>query len=120
MNDVEIYSLLVQFNIAAMTATALFLTAASGYLAVAYLVGAKLTRMQNLTVSTLFVGFGLFFTYGTFGYFARATYFYSLLAVKPPGISMNEAIPFVVSGFELMGIFACLKFMHDVCINGGE
>lgn len=114
MSDSELHSLLAEFNIAAMTAIALYLTAASGYLAAAYLVGDKLTRPQNLTISMLFVWFSMYCCWGTVAYFQRIDYLYSLLAVKPPGASPKEWIPFVAGSFELLGVFACLKFMHDI------
>ena len=114
MTDAELFNLIAEFNIAGMTAMALYLTAASGYLLVSYLVGANLTRLQLVVITGLFLWFSLFLTYGTVGYFGRALYFFEQLQVKPPGIGMNYWVLVLSAGFEFFGVFACLKFMWDV------
>lgn len=112
--DIDYYNLMVEFNVAAMTAMGMYLTTATGYLVTAYLVGRQLTSIQAIIITGLFLWFNLFMAFGTLGYFSRAAYFYSMLQTPPPGIQMNSVIIFVAVGFQLFGIIACLKFMWDV------
>jgi hypothetical protein len=112
--DTEYYQLMIEYNVAAMTAMGMYLTAASGYLVVAYLIGRQLTGLQTAIITCLFLWFNLFMAYGTYGYFSRAAYFYSLLEVPPPGVQMNALIIVTAVSLELVGIIACLKFMWDV------
>lgn len=114
MQDLGYFELMVEFNVAAMTAMGMYITVATGYLIAAYLIGRQLTTLQAAIVTVLFAWFSLFMTLGTIGYLSRAAYFYGLLEVAPPGLAMNSTIIFIASGFEFLGIGACLKFMWDV------
>ena len=114
MQDLEYFALMVEFNVAAMTAMGMYITVASGYLIAAYLIGRQLTSLQAAIITGLFTWFALFMTLGTVGYFSRAKYFYESLESAPPGVAMNSTIILVAVGFELFGIVACLKFMWDV------
>ena len=114
MQDADYLALMVEFNVAAMTAMGMYITVASGYLIAAYLIGRQLSALQAAIITVLFTWFALFMAIGTIGYFSRAAYFYESLLVKPPGIAMNFWIIYVAVGFELLGIIACLKFMWDI------
>ena len=113
--DMGLLELVAEFNVAGMTAMTLYLTAVSGYLLVAYMIGSKLTRLQCTIITCLFLWFSVFVTIGTAGYLGRATQlrgFYS--EFTPSGLSMDSWVVWSSSGLELIGILAALKFMWDV------
>ena len=112
--DIGIYDLIIQFNLAGMTAMALYLTAVSGYLLMAYMIGRNLTTLQCSIITGLFLWFTLFITIGTAGYFGRAIQLIDLLEFAPSGIKLAPWVIWGSSGFEFVGIFASLKFMWDV------
>jgi len=114
MQDLDYFALMVEFNVAGMTAMGMYLTVTSGYLIAAYFVGRQLTSLQAAIITGLFTWYTLHMTIGTFAYFGRAKYFYDSLEVAPPGLGMNSTLIFSAFGFELFGIIACLKFMWDV------
>lgn len=113
--DMGLLELVAEFNVAGMTAMTLYLTAMSGYLLVAYMIGNKLTRLQCVIVTGLFLWFSVFVTLGTAGYFGRAYQLSGLFSeFKPSGMVMDTWVLWASSGLELVGIFAALKFMWDV------
>ena len=114
MQDLDYFALMVDFNVAAMTAMGMFLTATSGYLIAAYFIGRQLTSLQAAIITGLFTWFALQMAFSTFAYLERAKYFLDSLEVAPPGIGINSTIIFFAIGFEIFGIIACLKFMWDV------
>jgi hypothetical protein len=114
MPDSEYFALMVEYNIAAMTAMGMYITVASGYLIAAFLIGRQLTTLQAAIITVMFSWFAAFMAMGTAGYFDRAKYFYDSLEVQPPGLAMNSAIIIVAVSFELLGILVCLKFMWDI------
>jgi hypothetical protein len=94
----------------------LYLTAASGYLIVAYFQGNNLTRMQVGVVTTLFIYFALFVTFGTFSFFQNAHYFGATY-----GLGRSMVWTGSVAGMvQLFGIVAALKFMWDVRHNKSD
>jgi len=113
--DMGLLELVVEFNVAGMTAMTLYITVMSGYLFVAYMIGIKLTRLQCAIITGLFLWFSVFVTLGTVGYFARATQLKGLFSdFTPSGITMDNWVTYSSSGLEIVGIFAALKFMWDV------
>ena len=60
---------------AALTALAIFLTVLSGYLVVAYSVGADLTKSQLIFINSIFIVFGLTLTLGVYTYLNAAYQF---------------------------------------------
>ncbi len=68
-------SLVSDMNGYAMTALSLYVTAVSGYLLVAYLIGPKLTLIQVVIFTGLFLMFSGFMTYGAVGFFENAHIF---------------------------------------------
>ena len=113
--DMGLLELVVEFNVAGMTAMTLYLTVVSGYLLVAYMIGDKLTRLQCAIVTGLFLWFSVFITMGTMGYFGRAHQLSSLFSdFTPSGLKMDTWVIWSSSVLEFIGIFAALKFMWDV------
>lgn len=55
MTEAELWGLIVDYNDSLMTAMSLFLTILSGYLIVAYLSGANVTRMQSGIITVAFI-----------------------------------------------------------------
>ncbi len=101
------------------TAGLAFLTVVSGYLIVAYLVGADLKRGQAALISALFVG------YSTAQILAQLSQIDSLMrfsvttaelfpnapiSTSPALIQLGYAWPFL----ELLAMLASLKFMWDI------
>jgi len=113
--DMGLLELVAEFNVAGMTAMTLYLTAMSGYLLVAYMVGAKLTRPQCAIITGLFLWFTIFVFLGTAGYFGRAAQLSGLYSeFIPSGMTMDTWVVWWSGGLELVGILAALKFMWDV------
>jgi hypothetical protein len=94
----------------------LYLTATSGYLIVAYLVGSKLTRSQMTIVSILFAVVASLSAYAATAWIMRASYFTNQVRAADPAIpaSPNQFVWVVVGMVLFGGIIACLKFMWDV------
>jgi hypothetical protein len=114
MNQVDLWSLLGEYNSYGMTGLALYLTVASSYLVAAYLVGNRLTNFQAIVVSGLFFIFAILFTYGTVGFFQRAVFFSTQISGYTHSvIRQRPAVPFIIGALQLIGIVACLKFMWD-------
>jgi hypothetical protein len=113
--DMGILELVVEFNVAGMTAMALYLTVVSGYLLMAYIIGRSLTTLQCAIVTGLFLWFALFVTIGTAGYFGRAFQLTGLFdEFTPAGLTMASWVIWGSSGLEFVGIMASLKFMWDI------
>ena len=101
---------------AGMMATTVYLTVVTGYLIVAYLVGAKLTQSQLVTISILFVAFALLFAYGSFEFYGSG---FSMVAERPGRLfPATQYIPIVTFFIELAGIVAALRFMVDIRNKG--
>ena len=96
-----------------------YLTVVSGYLVVAYLIGAHLARSQAVFISCLFIMFALYALWGVTEYWTSAEEArQALLAVGAlDGVALNHlgvnaAIPALPMG--LLGIAGSLIFMWDV------
>ncbi len=101
------------------TAGLTFLTVVSGYLIVAYLVGADLKRGQAALISALFVGYSTaqilaqMSQIGSLMRFSSATaelFPDALISTSPALIQLGYAWPFL----ELLAMLASLKFMWDI------
>ncbi len=114
MTDAELFELIAIIHSNAISVVALYLTAVTGYLIAAYMVGEKLSSLQTTVVTVLFLWIALFCTYGAIGYFSRTMDFHNQLSVKPSGLAMNVWVAYIIGGFQTLGIFACCKFMWDV------
>lgn len=99
-----------------------YLTVISGYLVVAYLAGSELTRTQNIFISTIFVVFASFATWGLVSYFWVGEQLRRILeaggidptvVLNPVGV--NPAV--IAAQMMVAGIFGALRFMWDVRRN---
>ena len=97
----------------------MYLTVSSGYLIVAYLAGAQLTRSQTLFVSALFFIFASYAVWGVAKYWAAG--YDALLALEELDADMMvelnylEVNPVVIAlTMGVLGIVGSLKFMWDV------
>ena len=115
MTEAELWALIVEYNVASLTTFALYLTLISGFLAVAYLAGGKLTRWQTAITSVGFVVSASFFIFAAYGYMSRAVFLIGKTSAEYQSgvMASNAAIGLVMSIFVL-GILASLKFMWDV------
>jgi len=119
MTEFEIISLIYAANEAGNMAMALYLTTISGYLVVAYGIGAKLRRKQVVLINALFVFFSAAFT------FSATTSFLSMAAYELAIAVDSEFIP---EGYHLVdltyvgivlvvliaGIIGSLSFMKNI------
>jgi len=116
MTEHELWELVIlsQANIASLLG--LYLTAASGYLVVSYLIGNKLTRMQTSLVTGLFVVFGMITTFAVNVNLIRAGFLmdFTDFTYRPPLSPAVPIMPLIVTPFLAIGIIGCLKFMWDV------
>ena len=94
----------------------LYLTATTGFLIAAYLIGDKLTRFQLITVSSLYLVFAIATSYLVVGYGVRGiSYTWALAEVNPnTQIGATYVVPAALGFVLLSGIFACLIFMWQV------
>jgi hypothetical protein len=97
----------------------LYLTVSSGYLIVAYLVGAKLTKAQAVFVSTLFFVCAFYALWGVCQYWHSGDQARIALeaseAVSEIELNYLGISPVVIAlPMGLLGIIGCLKFMWDV------
>ncbi|MGR8949050.1 MAG: hypothetical protein ACU84Q_13465 [Gammaproteobacteria bacterium] len=99
----------------ALSSVMMYLSLVSGYVAIAYFVGARLNKGQVIFVTMIFITFALFTGWGSSGFFFVAEYFYRN-AESYQYFPTDEWIPayIVVSFVEIMGIIIALIFMRDV------
>ncbi|MEP5570046.1 MAG: hypothetical protein ABJN62_19555 [Halioglobus sp.] len=102
-----------------LAAFMMYLSVVSGYLVVAYLVGAKLDRFQTSFISCVFVMFALYPLWGVVEYWTSAEEarqalieLKALEKVELNHLGINAAIPALPMG--LLGIAGSLVFMWDV------
>ena len=116
MSEAEIWELILLSQANAATYIAMLLTLISGYLVIAYLIGAKLSGQQILLVNGLFLLSAFWMAFPTFAAYERASFLLSLTseAYRSPrsaGIHLAPGASVVIfSG----AILASLKFMWDV------
>lgn len=95
------------------TALGIYLTALSGYLVVAYLVGDRLTRFQLYTISFLFLCFSVLLISGSWAFFNGGMD----VIMSPPGQETRLSIRLLAFGvhalavLEVIGIGLAIKFM---------
>jgi hypothetical protein len=99
-----------------LSALSLYMSVTSGYLIVAFLVGAKLTRSQMTIISTLYIFMAGVSTYGLYGWVTRGMYFmYEVRALNETvPVQATPLVPAVLIFTLSAGIIASLKFMWDV------
>jgi hypothetical protein len=94
----------------------LYLTATTGYLVVAYLVGKQLTRSQLVIISGLYLVFAFISAYLAVGYGMRGLHYAQVLNQLSPSTPLyaTDAVPIALCLALLGGIIASYKFMWDM------
>ena len=119
MTEFELTTLMFGANEAGNMALALYMTAISGYLLVAYTAGFQLSRKQVLLINSLFIFFASAFTYSAVISFVGMR-LYSI-AITEINQTMSEAYDIAENAFVvivflalLTGIFGALIFMRNI------
>ncbi|MCH1492872.1 MAG: hypothetical protein L7T24_09960 [Luminiphilus sp.] len=116
MSEAEIWELILLSQANAATYIAMLLTLLSGYLVVAHLVGAKLTKQQIVIINLLFLSAAVWIAFPAFAAFERASFLLSLTSEtyrSPRSAGMHLAPTASVVIFS-GAILASLRFMWDV------
>ena len=122
MTESEIIEAMTQYFGLVADMLTLYLTSTSGYLVVAYLIGAKITRSQLITFSSLYLIFAVVSSYLALGYGLRGLHYANRLSEMNPATPLY-ATPIVPAmlGISLVGgIFASLWFMWKIRRPGEE
>ena len=90
-----------------MTSVTIYLTVVTGYLVVAYTAGKNLSKFELIVISTLFVLFSLFFTFGANIHFTKATEY-----AEEIDIYTGALVAETVFISQIAGIVASLVFMY--------
>ena len=116
MTEAELWELILMSQSNMGTTLALYFSVLSGYLVVSYLIGNKLTTMQNTLISGLFVIFGILCVIGTVAYLGRAAFLLQFTdeTYRSPLSDFIPYTPLLSAAILLIGVVACLKFMWDV------
>jgi hypothetical protein len=97
----------------AMGAMVFYLSIVSGYLVVAHFAGSSLTRFQVSFITSLFVAFSVFASWGSVAYFQYGSHFLLRTAAYQELRTEELVSPAIVIGIvEVLGIIGCLAFMH--------
>ena len=116
MTEYELQDLLTATSLAAMDVFAYYLTILASYLVATHHVGGRLSTLQAISISVLFV-FGSYTTaYTSFSHMARAVELADSLELLHPD-RMYGAQPFAqkaLFGLQFLGIIVCLIFMWQV------
>jgi hypothetical protein len=125
LNEFDLSELAYLGNEAGNTALALYMTAISGYLIIAYVVGAALNRYQIVLINSLFLFFSGAFTYSAFVSFQGMRY-YSEESAKirgdPAGLSSTAEDAFVATIVVslILGMIGAIAFMWDIRSRHGR
>lgn len=115
MTQAELWELIVAYNSGVLNGVAIYFSALTGYLIVAYMIGDKLTVMQSAIITVGFVVFALLLTFGTVGQATRAVFLIGKTSEEyQSGIMINDTTVIVLTFLLVGGIAAALKFMWDV------
>ena len=116
MTEYELQDLLTATSLAAMDVFAYYLTILASYLVATHLVGGRISTLQAICISVLFV-FGSYVTaYTSYSHMARAVELADSLELLHPD-RVYGGQPFgqkAVFGFQCIGIIVCLLFMWQV------
>ena len=123
MTEAELWGLLLAFTEAGASFGAQLLTIVSAYLAVAYFVGSRLTRVQGLIVSVIFAGAATTTVAGTYGATLRAAEVASQLQqIHPDKLfvlagRMGRLAPGLSAALNLSLVPVSLFFMYQIRKN---
>jgi hypothetical protein len=116
LTEYEIADLALNAQASATPTTALLITIISGYLIVAWLAGAKLTRPQVILINLLFTFFQTSLVAGwIFRWELAYKYFTELNLLVPDFYTARSPVLLILFSVVLIAsVPACLKFMWDV------
>ena len=123
MTEAELWGLLVAFTERGASFGAQLLTIVSAYLAVAYFVGSRLTRVQGLVVSLIFAGAAITTVAGIYGAVLRAAEVASQLQqIHPDKLfilagRMGRLAPGLSVALNLSLVPVSLFFMYQIRKN---
>ena len=125
MTQFELTTLIFSATETGNMALALYMTAISGYLVVAFTVGQKLSRRQVTLINTLFIFFSMAFSYSALACFsAMRIYTDQLLKISgnvPAVVGVMEvAYVLVVALGLIIGIIGAVVFMRNVRSQSAE
>lgn len=113
MTIVEFILSVTALHETAFTALAIYLTVLSGYMVVAYSVGAELTKSQLIFINSIFLVFSIMLSFASYTYFSSAYQLGS--AYRPETSPRSEGIMllfFLIAQFA--AIMGALKFMFEI------
>jgi hypothetical protein len=116
MTEYELQELAFMANGLAATYITILITIISGYLLVAYVAGAKLSKPQVMLVNTLFVFASALFTYGMLASFIKQQEIVThLQSISPEAYhAVNQFVISALTGVFTIIILASLHFMWGV------
>jgi hypothetical protein len=123
MTEAQLWGLLISFSERGDSFGTQLLTIVSAYLAVAYFVGSRLTRVQGLVVSLIFAGSAITTIAGLYGAVLRAAEVASQLQqIHPDKLfilagRMGRTLPGLAAALELSLIPVSLFFMYQIRMN---
>ena len=98
---------------AGISAVALYISILSGYLVVFYFAGVKLSTMQSVFITMLFVVFSVVPTWAAYEYFSAAMEAASAMENKFLFHSININPAMILVPLMVAGIAGCLNFAWD-------
>jgi hypothetical protein len=115
MTEAELWEQQVQWMSAGGDAMMSFITIMFAFLVMAYFAGSKLSRIQLIIASALFIWASCLMIYGTIGYFYRAQMFVDRLVEIDPELRFffSPTTSIVVALMMLIGMAVCLLFLHQ-------
>ncbi len=115
MGDPAYLEVAAAFSGVGLAAVGIYLTVLSGYLIVAYIVGARLSASQLVIINSLFLVFeaGIIFVIHSN---SRASYLAALASQGGSGaiIEVSAVGVWITTAVLAIGLGAALKFMHDI------
>lgn len=115
MTEAELWDQQVQWMVAGGDSIAGFITIMFAFLVMAYFAGSKLSRIQLIIVSALFVWVSCVQIYAVVGYFYRAKMFVERLQELNPELQFFLSAPIVLAVALMMAIGSavCLFFLYQ-------
>ena len=116
MTEYEMADLLTSTTHASVDGFSAYASLMVAFLVATYLVGQKLTNLQMVIISILFVVIASIMVWVTYSYISRAIPLADALEAMNPGVHygaqpmMRNVLTIAMS----LGILACLRFMWDV------
>lgn len=114
--ELHVQEILTATSLASLDSFGYYLTILASYLVAGYLAGSKLSTLQTLTISILFVFGAIVTAYTSFSYMSRAVELADVLESLHPGrfYGGQPSARNGLFGLQIAGIIASLKFMWDI------